>query len=91
MKPYKLQLVQAITAEDKRRRKQLCVDMQKKLEEDEFMKRLVFSDESTFHANGKVNEHNDRIWGEGDPHATVEHVRDCPKVSVFCAISKKQV
>ena len=34
MKPYKLQVVQAITAADKRKRKQFCVDMQEKLEED---------------------------------------------------------
>ena len=38
MKPYKLQVVQAITAADKRKRKQFCVDMQEKLEEEEFWK-----------------------------------------------------
>ena len=77
MKPYKLQLVQAITAEDKQKRKQFCVDMQEKLEEeDEFTKRLVFSDEATFHMNGKVNKHNVHIWGKENAHATVEHVRD---------------
>ena len=55
------------------------------------MKRLVFSDEATFHTNGKVNEHNVHIWGKENPHATVEHVRETPKVRVFCAISKMQV
>ena len=59
-----LQLVQAITAEDKQKRKQFCVDIQEKLEEDEFMKHLVFSDKATFHMNGKVNNHNVRIHGE---------------------------
>ena len=91
MKPYKLLLVKAITADDKRKRKQFCVDMQEKLEEDKFMKHLVFSDEATFHMNGKVNKHNVRIWGEENPNATVEHVMDSPKVSVFCTISKEQV
>ena len=38
--------------------------MQEKLEEDEFNERLVFSDESTFHTNGKVNKHNVCIWGK---------------------------
>ena len=61
MKPYKLQLVQAIIADDKRKRKQFCVDMQDKLEEDEFNERLVFNDEATLHTNGKVNRHNVRI------------------------------
>ena len=91
MKPYKLQLVQAITDNDKRTREQFCVDMQEKLEEDEFLERLVFSDEATFHTNGKVNKHNVRIWGEENPHATVEHERDSPKVNVFCAISKNRL
>ena len=91
MKPYKLQLVQAITAEDKRKRKQLCLDMQETLKEDEFMKRLVFSDEATFHTNGKDNKHNVRILGKKHPHATVEHTMDSPKVSVLCTITKKQV
>ena len=90
MKPYKLQLVQAITADDKRKCKQFCVDMQEKLE-DEFNKRLVFSNEATFQKNGKVNRHNVRIWGEKNPHAIIEHERDSPKVNVFCAISKNHV
>ena len=91
MKPYKLQVIQAITAADKRKRKQFCVDMQEKLEEDEFNERLVFSDEATFHTNTKVNRHNVRIWGEENPHATIEHERDSPKMNVFCAISKNHV
>ena len=90
MKPYKLQVVQAITAADKQKRKQFCVDMQEKFE-DEFNERLVFSNEATFHTNGKVNRHNARIWGEENPHATIEHERDLPKVNVFYAISKNHV
>ena len=67
MKPYKLQVVQAITADDKRKHKHFCVDMQEKLEEEMFNKRLVFSDEETFHTNVKVNRHNACIWGEKIP------------------------
>ena len=40
------------TAADKQKRKQFCVDMPAKLEEDEFNERLVFSDEATLHTNG---------------------------------------
>ena len=65
--------------------------MQEKLEDDEFNKRPVFSDEVTFHTNGKVNRHNVRIWGEENPHATTEHERDSPKLNVFCAILKNHV
>ena len=86
-----LQLVQAITADDKRKRKQFCVDMQEKLEEDELNECLVFSDEATFHMNGKVNRHNVLIRAEKNPHATIEHERDSSKVNVFCAISKNYI
>ena len=91
MKPYKLQVVQAMTAADKQKRKQFCVDMPEKLEENEFNERLVFSDKTLFHTNGKVNRQNVRIWGEENLHATIEHNGDSPKVNVFCAISKNHV
>ena len=65
--------------------------MQAMLEEDGFDDRLVFSDEATFHLTDKVNKHNTRIWGTKYPHLTLEHVRDSPKVNVFCAILKKRV
>ena len=68
IKPYKLQLVQAITADDKRKRKQFCVDMQEKHEEDEFNERIVFSDEATLPTNDKVNRNNVRIWGKENPY-----------------------
>lgn len=90
-KPYKLQLVQALREGDKRKRKEFCVEMLDKLDEDDFDDRLVFSDEATFHTSGKVNKHNVRIWGKENPHGTVEHERDSTKVDVFCAISKKKV
>ena len=64
--------------------------MQEKLE-DQFNERLVFSDEDTFHTNGKVNKHNVCIWGKENPDATIKHERDSPKVNVFCAIPKNNV
>lgn len=90
-KPYKLQLVHVLRAGDERQRKEFCVESQDKLEEDEFDDRLVFSKECTLHTSNKVHKHNDRIWAEENPHGTVEHERDSPKVNVFCAISKKTV
>ena len=62
-----------------------------KLEDDGFDDRLVFNDEATFHVNGKVNKHNTRIWGTENSHVILEHQRDSPKVTVFCAMSKKAV
>ena len=65
--------------------------MQEKLEDDDFENHLVFSDEATFHINGKGNKQNARIWDEENPHATKEHERDSSKVNAFCAISKNRV
>ena len=87
----KLHLLQDLKETDKPAREDFCAQMQAMLEEDGFDDRLVFSDEATFQLTGKVNKHNTRIWGTENPHSTLEHVRDSPKVNVFCAISKKPV
>jgi hypothetical protein len=65
--------------------------MQEAMEDDDFAPRLVFSDEAIFHLSGKANHHNLRIWGMENPHATIEHEHDSPKVNVFCAISRTMV
>ena len=88
MKPYKLQLIQAITADDKQKRKQFCVDMQEKFEKDKFNERLMFSDETTFYTNGKVNRHNVCIWGKENPHATIEHEGLIKSECVLCHLEK---
>jgi hypothetical protein len=66
------------------------LDFQQQLEEDRFAEKLVFSDQAAFRVCGKVNSHIVRIWGTEDPHATMQHVRDSPKVNVFCAVSSLQ-
>ena len=91
MKPHKLQFVQALKADNTRKRIQFCIDMKQELEEDQFDEKLVFSDEATFHTSKKVIKQNVRIWGLENPHESLEQVRDSPKVNVFCAISKKHV
>jgi hypothetical protein len=54
-------------------------------------KRIIFSDEATFHLSGKANRHNIRIWGSEKPVAVVEMERESPKVNVFCAVSRRRV
>ena len=54
MMPYKLQLVQHLKDTDKPVRRDFCIAMQQKMENDGFDDRLVFSDEATFHINGLV-------------------------------------
>ena len=83
MTPYRLQLVQQLKDTDKPARHEFCIDMLGKLEDDGFVDRLNFSDEATLHICGKVNKHNTCIWGTENPHVTLEHARDSPKVNVF--------
>ncbi|PNF40965.1 hypothetical protein B7P43_G08819 [Cryptotermes secundus] len=91
LKPYRLQLVQALTNDDKRKRMEFCDSMLETMEDETFISRLIFSDEATFHLSGTVSRHNVRIWGTEHPHETVEHERDSPKVNVFCAVSQDKV
>ncbi|PNF28684.1 hypothetical protein B7P43_G07888 [Cryptotermes secundus] len=83
LKPYRLQLVQALTNNDKRKRMEFCDSMLEMMEDE-----LIFSGEATFHLSGTVNRHNVRIWGTEHPHETVEREKDSPKVNVFCAVSQ---
>jgi hypothetical protein len=56
-----------------------------------FQDSVIFSDESTFHVSDTVHTHNCRIWGSENPLVFLEHLRDRPKVNVFCAHSKERV
>ena len=40
--------------------------------DDNFLDRVIFTDESTFHLSGHVNKHNVRIWGSANPHEMVQ-------------------
>jgi hypothetical protein len=51
------------------------------------MNKVVFSDEATFHLSGKVNPIMEIIWEPQNPYQVVEHVRDSPRVEVFCVVS----
>jgi hypothetical protein len=62
MKPYKLQLVEALKPEDLAVRYEFCREIIASIKNDiDLPTRFVFSDEATFHINGKVNRHNVRV------------------------------
>jgi len=61
-----------------------CGEMFDKMEnEDDYLNKIVFTNEATFYLSGYVNHHNVRIWDTENPHEIVEHVRDAPKLNVF--------
>ncbi|GBM05117.1 hypothetical protein AVEN_124310-1 [Araneus ventricosus] len=89
---YKVQIVQALHPNDKPRRFEFAEQILTRLEDDEnYLSKRFFSDESTFHVSGKVNKHNCRIWGSKNPHDYRELERDSPKVNVWCALSHTEV
>ncbi|KAJ4438070.1 hypothetical protein ANN_14009 [Periplaneta americana] len=62
-KPYRLQLLQHLKAEDYGRHLQFCTTMQEAMEDEDFTSKLIFSDECTFHLSGVVNLHNTKMYG----------------------------
>ena len=82
-----MQLLQTLKPEDKQRRKEFAVTMLDTLDsEPGFLKRVCFSDESTFHVCGLRNRQNLRIWGSENLHDTCDLKRDSPKLNMCCGI-----
>ena len=69
MKPYRIQLLQALGDGDREKRLKFCeFALHEQAQDENFLSRLIFSDEATFHISGQVNRHNVRIWGLEQPH-----------------------
>ena len=56
-----------------------------------FLKRVYFSDESTFHVSGLINRHNSRIWGSQNSHETYELEQNFPKLNEWCRIMHDKI
>jgi hypothetical protein len=88
----RLQLIQKLKPNGPPKRLAFCEEVLGMMERDEGLsKRIIFSDESTFHLSGKVNRHSVRIWGSEKPVSVVQMERDSPRVNVFCAVSRRRV
>jgi hypothetical protein len=67
-KRYKSQLLQLVTAQDKKVRYTFCSDFLSRLEDDKpFTAKIFFSDKATFHLSGNLHRHNLIIWGSKSP------------------------
>jgi hypothetical protein len=91
MTPYGLQLLQALSNNDKQDFSTFCVNFLDRISDKNLMSKAIFSDELTFHLSGNVNKHNCRIWALHNPRATVALGRDAPKVNAFFALSEQKV
>ena len=87
-----MQLLQVLKSEDKPRRKEFVLTMLDRLDSDPgFLKRVCFSDESTFHVSGLLNRDNLRIWDSENPDDTCEVEPDSPKLNVWCGIMHDKI
>jgi len=67
-KLYKMWLVQALTPADKVKSHDFCKEMQLKMEENDFLERIIFRYEATFHISGARWTDTMSISGEPSNH-----------------------
>lgn len=83
---YKFSLVQALHPQDPDDRVNLCEMLYLRCQEDEnFLKKIIWTDESKFSREGIFNRHNNHIWASVNPHAIRERNHQVRfSFNVFC-------
>lgn len=89
--PYKIQLIQEITANDPQQRLEYAESFLHLCEEASFIDNVIFSDEAHFYLSGHVNRHNSRIWSNENPQEIQERPLHSPRVTVWCGITASTV
>jgi len=81
-------LLHALNVDDPDRRVQYCEWFQNMVREDEeFVRKMVWSDEAQFKLNGTVNRHNYVYWAPENPHVHVEKEVNLPGLNIWCGLS----
>ncbi|CAK9826872.1 hypothetical protein ANTRET_LOCUS4642 [Anthophora retusa] len=91
MFPYKVQLVQELKPTDYEQRLVYAVRLQEVTSDNNFIHRLIMSDEAHFHLNGFVNRQNCRVWGTENPRAVHQRQLHPIKCTVWCAVTSQQI
>ena len=74
---HKVQILQALMPEDKPRRVEFATLMLERIDADnDYLIKVCFSDEATFHTSRNVKRHNVQIWGLENPHVVLQHIRE---------------
>lgn len=90
--PYGVKLSQQLSEADYIKRLDFCELMEKKIRDPNFLRRVCFSDESTFHLTGYVNRHNCRYWCEENPNEHLEaHTQRPQKRNVWAGILDNEI
>ena len=92
LKPYHVQYTHALTRPQCLKRVSCCEVFDQMIEmEPEVKKKIIFSDEATFHISGKVNRHSCVFWGLENPRVVREYTRNTQKVNVWCGVTASKV
>lgn len=90
--PYGVKLTQELNEADFGRRLDFCELIERRIRDPNFLRKVCFSDESTFHLTGYVNRHNCRYWCEQNPHEYREaHTQRPQKRNVWAGILGDEV
>ena len=76
-------MVQALRAGERAKCVEFCNTVLRDIKGDNFLPRLIFSDETTFRIRGEVNGHSFRIWGLEHPKEILEHHRISRRLTCF--------
>ena len=89
-KPYRPQLIHGLLEDDSDRRMEMCTTfIAKQLDDDQFMRNIIWTDEATFNLNGILNRHNCVYYDTTNPHRTIEKQMKSPSICVWAAISHR--
>ena len=85
---FKLQVLHQQKRGDKAKRLQFCKWLLRKWDASSFRKHFIMSDEAHFYLSGAVNKQNCRVWGEENPHATLERETQGAYATVWCGVAE---
>ena len=90
--PYKLQVVHALSNQDRDMCLQFCCQCVGILTENpDLPNKRLMSDEAHFHLHGTVNKQNFRYWSAANPHKLHQCPTYDPKVTTWCAVWSRGV
>lgn len=93
LKAYKPKFVHTLEQGDSVRRLEFCLWAQGNyLNDANFLKKIIFSDEATFTTNGIVSSQNCRWWAQDNPNFVINCKRQySQKINVWCGIFNETV
>ena len=88
---YKVQLTQELKPDDHLKHRTYVNCVHEQTQTDNFLQKIIFSDEAHFHLCGFANKQNCRIWVHENPRQIVEKPLHPRKVTVWCAFSANRI